>query len=186
MPLPCSRGSCQGVLKPCLSPIQGWRLSERALRDAPPSALRTCCSTPSRSPSSLPGRPLFCCLFGEGLPHFSPGLVPSTAGHCGWDEGAGVQSLMLHCPLVPGWLPEQGGFPTCTFLPGLCTLGVWLELQLGPLNVSVNTPLPRWGFVQQRRGEKPGGERILSLLVTQTFQELVGRSLSFGRVGPPG
>lgn len=102
----------------------------------------------------------------------------------GW--GAGVQSLMLHCPLVPGWLPEQGGFPTCTFLPGLCTLGVWLELQLGPLNVSVNTPLPRWGFVQQRRGEKPGGERILSLLVTQTFQELVGRSLSFGRVGPPG
>lgn len=37
----------------------------------------------------------------------------------------------------------------------------------------------------QRRGEEQGGDTILSLLVTHTFQGLMGGGLSFGRVGPP-
>ena len=142
--MPCPWGSCQVVLQPRTSPTQGWHLSERVLRDPWLSVMRRCCSTPSRPPSSPPGRPLFCCLFGEGLHHFSPHLVPQTAGYCGWDIGG--QGYTASCCIAHGSLTgfrNGEGSPPCSS---------WL--QLGPLSVYVNTFLLQWGLMRQRRRER--------------------------------
>lgn len=122
----------------------------------PRLSARRYCSTPTRPPSSPQRRPPFCCLFEEGLPHFSLGLVAQTAGHSGWDmREAEVHSLMLYCPLVPWLVSRSGRDPQLqlSFL-GLSTFGVRLELQQGPLTVHVAMPLSQWGSLQQRRGEE--------------------------------
>lgn len=138
------------------------------------------------------GRPLLCCWLGEGLPHFSPGVVPQSAGHCGWDMGGrGIEShaALATCP----WLASRTGrgpHLQLSFL-GLSILGVWLELHLeagaggGPECSCQHAP-PQWGLMVLQRRVERGGDTILSLLVTHTFQGLMGSGLSFGSVGPPG
>lgn len=93
-----------------------------------------------------------------------------------------------HAALLTGpWLASRTGRGPHLQLSslGLSTLVVWLDLHLGQ-SALVNMPLPQWGFVLQRRGEERGGDTILSLLVTQAFQGLMGGGLSFGKVDPPG
>lgn len=166
-----------------MSPVQGWHLKERVLRAPQLPALKRCCSIPSWSPSSPLGDLYSTAGWGRATP-FQPWSAPSNCrplwvGFGG--QGHGVSCCIAHWSLADF---QNSPHVQLSFLD-LSTLGVWLE-PYQRQSVLVNMPLLQWGFVLQRRVEERGRDTILSLLVTQTFQGLMGAVLSFGRVGPPG
>jgi len=168
-----------------MSPIQGWHLRERVLRDPQLSALKRCCSTPSWPPSSPLGDLYSAADLGKCYPisalEWSPKLQTTVGGIWG---GRGTEP---HAELPTGpWLASRTGrgpHLQLSFL-GLSTLRVWLDLHLGQ-SVLVNMPLPQWGFVLPRRGEEGRGDTILSITVTQTFQGLMGGGSFLWQSGSP-
>lgn len=83
----------------------------------------------------------------------------------GYRGGMGTEP---HAVLPTGpWLVSRSGWgPHLKFFLGLSTLGVWLELQLGPLSVHVYMPHFQRGPLQWRREGERGEKTILSFLVT--------------------
>lgn len=100
-------------------PTPGWHLRETVLRDPGSPRRGDAAPCPLGPPPLHRGGLSSAACLGKGYPISALDWFPKLQATVGAIWGAGVQSLMLHCPQVPGWLPEQGRGPHLQLLaPG--------------------------------------------------------------------
>lgn len=141
IPLPCPWGSCQGVLKPCTSPLQVGTSGRRCF-EIPALHDEEMLLHALWAPLLFTGEASRLLLvWGRATPSQpwtgSPNCRPLWVRYGG--QGYKASCCIAHRSLA-GFQNREGA-PICSS---------WL--QLGPLSVHVNRPLSQWGFVPWRRG----------------------------------